>query len=238
MLRKVLPSVAIGAVLLYLGASWMVFAALLIVGLVLQWSLRRTVKRAGRKAIDALPATIRLASEHPAAWRHVDQVRSAIAELRKLGFAPAGEFSVPEMPGVLVAGFANVEHSLYAAVCEHPTGIVWTDLGGEYTDGTSLTATNAPAGDELDSIEGTVRIRAKGAPAETLLRRAREAGMPMPLRPVDPAMFKLTFERAYARDTAKRKQRPLSNREADRFLDKVGKRADTKADAEHTTVGV
>jgi hypothetical protein len=234
MQRKFLPALAIGAALLYLGVSWVWFAALLIVGATVQWYLRRLVKRAGRRAVVALPDTIRLAGQHPAPWRHADQVRAAADELRAIGFEPAGEYTVPEMPGVLVAGFANTRESLYAAVCEHPAGIVWTDLSGEYADGTSVSASNAPLGDELDPMEGTLRIRERGASASTLLHRTHEAGKPLPLKSVEPALFKLTFERVYARDTAARKKRPLTNREADRFLAKVG----SKAESEETTVGV
>lgn len=235
MLRKFLPALAIGGVLLYLGVSWVWFVGLFVVGATAQWYLRGLVKRAGKKAVAALPDTIRLAGQHPAPWRHADQVHQAGEELRALGFEPAGEFSVPEMPGVLVAGYAHAHYSLYAAVCEHPAGIVWTDLGGEYADGTSLSVTNAPLGDELDAMEGTLRIRDKGASAQTLLRRALEDGKQVPLKPVEPALFKLTFERAYAKDTAARKKHRLTNREADRFLAKVGADADPR---EESTVGV
>ena len=234
MLRKFLPAMVMVGVLVYLGVSWVAFVALFAVSAIAQMYLRRVVKRAGRKAVDALPDSIRLAGQHPAPWRHLDQVRAAVDQLLALGFEPAGEFTVPEMPGVLVAGFASTRESLYAAVCEHPAGIVWTDLGGEYSDGTSVSATNAPLGDELDPVEGTLRIREKGASASTLLRRVRDEGKRLPLKSVEPALFKLTFERVYARDTAARKQRQLSNREADRFLSKLH----SDAEADKTAVGV
>lgn len=173
-----------------------------------------------RKSIAKLSDRITLIPLKQAPWKNAAAAGSLTEELEKLGFVREGDFTIREMPGIIISGFAHISLSLWASVYEHPQGLHWIEIKGEYKDGTSVYSTNAPKGGEMDSLPGFIKIYDKDASAVILLERLQKEGPVVDLIPVIPGAFKENFEAGWAKWVKARKSQAVSAAEADRYVKK------------------
>ena len=88
-----------------------------------------------------------------------------------LGFHDAGQYTIEEIPGVNLWAFVNPSEAAYGVVYEHPMAGVAVDFVTQYEDGTGITYTTAPQGDELDRRPGHDKVYLKEASTEELYRK-------------------------------------------------------------------
>jgi hypothetical protein len=166
-----LPTIIISLVLLIL--------ALPILRRVIKLLLARFIIGAGLKAVgkDAMatqPDAIHLVLLPSAPWKNSEAITRLAQPLLGRGFSATGDYSIPELPGVLVRFLMNAEHSVFACVYEHPKAGTWMELATRYQDGTG--ATFSMMRDRgIEHRPQNVVVHAPGAtPGELLERMLRE----------------------------------------------------------------
>jgi hypothetical protein len=165
----------------------------------------------GKMALAAQPDTIHLEPAPPDAWRDAANARQVATALGALGFAEAGTFRIPELPGFTLLLLAHGGEGMYAAVYEHPQAGSWFEYFLKFDDGTSATFTTCkPTG--LDDRPGHPIHRSVGADPRSLFEQARTcpAGTPVGARAADAVA---TFENSYAESMAWRKARGVTRAE-------------------------
>jgi hypothetical protein len=159
---------------------------------ILKLLLARFVIGAGLKAIgkDALtkqPETIHLARLTGTAWRNPDAIKRLEEPLLARGFSATGDYSIAELPGVLVRFLLNAEHCVFACLYEHPKAGNWMELVTRYQDGTGATFTmmrdrgiqhrpqnvvvHAPGATPGELLDGMLRERPKRPAVELSAQR-------------------------------------------------------------------
>jgi len=195
---------------------WTWFAVL--AGALLAWGLFRPVlafllgPQIAAKALAAQPDRIHLQPTTGDAWTDAAGRDRCAAEIGALGFRAAGDFTVPELPGVRLALFANAPESLYAVVYEHPKAGRWCDFVCRFTDGSSCTWTSArPNG--LGQRPGHPVHHAPGAGIAALWKAVTRERPARPLQPVSVVGAAADLENAWAESIAWRKQQGVSRTE-------------------------
>lgn len=187
-------------------------------GVLLAWGLVRPVlafvlgPQIAAKALAAQPDRIHLQPATDADWADVAARDRLAAGIGDLGFRAAGSFTVPELPGMKLALFANAPESLYAVVYEHPQAGTWLDFACRFTDGSSCTWTTArPNG--LDPRPGHPVHHVPGAAATALWKAVTRERPARPLQPVSVVGAASDLENAWAESIAWRKQQGVSRTE-------------------------
>ncbi|MBD3177803.1 MAG: hypothetical protein GF320_21730 [Armatimonadia bacterium] len=163
------------------------------------WRLR---KRLGAYSdiMASVPTRLHLAAAPEPEWYHADDVAAASGALASLGFRDAGCFVPDEMPSLTLRGFHRPDDSAYAAIYDmHGVG-TWVDMVIRYQDGSSLTVTNAPEGEDIDSPPEAEKVWLRGATTEAVEAKLRELAEDTPRTPVSSDAFVTDFERAYAQE--------------------------------------
>jgi hypothetical protein len=217
--------------------AWVFFASfvttLLVVGLgpklvklafALFMLYRNRHEIAGAAGLAMQPDEIHLAPAGADPWEDRAAAGRLVQGFEREGFRSAGVFSVPEMPGVLAQLFAHTERRLIGVVYEHPAAGHWSDVVERRNDGSTTTWTSArPTG--LDQRPEHPHFYAPGAsPADLLARALRERG-PAPAEEVHLAELEALFERAYAEETAWRKNKGVSVAEVKRIEQQMNEAA-------------
>lgn len=120
--------------------------------------------------------------------------------LQRRGFQKIGAFAIPEIHGLLLQAFIDSRKNQYAVIYEHPLAGVFCDIVLKYQDGDSLTASNAPTGQELDQRPGHVKLYQKGARVEQLVDILNQHMQKKPVCQVRQDTFVADFENAYAEE--------------------------------------
>jgi hypothetical protein len=169
----------------------------------------------GRAALAQQPEEITLAPAAPDDWRDRDTIERTGLSLEAEGFALAGDFAIPEMPGARVRLLAHEGRGWFAAIHEHVQTGVWFDLVHRHSDGTTVTWTTSPPSG-LEDRPGHPIHRVIGAhPAELFLRACREAAAThIDCEPAWRVEAAEVFRRAHAESVAWRRQRGPSRHEA------------------------
>ena len=143
--------------------------------------------------------------------------RRAMEEYRRYldgdGFEEIGQYRVQEIPGMVLAAFAQKYLSVCAVVYTHPLVGCFLDMHSENEEGRSLTVSNAPTGDELDQPPGRRKIVDKTLTAVEmydLILRERPAP---PHKQFDASNFVDEFEAAYAKEMDWRMSRDGATKE-------------------------
>jgi hypothetical protein len=179
----------------------------------------------GRQVADAAlakqPDSIHLAPATPDAWQDPDNARQVTDAIRALGFADAGTFTIPELPGVTLGLLAHGESRTYAAIYQHARAGSWFEFFRRNADGTGVTFTTLPA-HGLSDRPGHPVVRLPGSDPRTLFERARHQHVAADSAPASPEAAARVFETGYAESIAWRKQNGVSRVEVMRV---AGKRA-------------
>lgn len=190
-------------------------------GLLVAWKLLRPVialslgPAIARRALAALPDQIHLVPAPESAWSKPEKRDRWTDELGPLGFPPAGDFLVGEMPGVRLRLFANEAESTYAVAYEHPQAGSWIEFACRFTDGTSCTWSNRRK-TGLDPRPGhPVHYVPKATPA-ALWKSVQRERPAKPAQPAAPGAAAGDFERAYAESIAWRKGAGITRAEVAR----------------------
>lgn len=201
-----------------------VLAVLAAVLLVIRWQLTAWLARVGQAAMAGQPDRIRLIPATPGVWRDPETPARLAAAFEREGFLEGGTFTVAEMPEVVVRLLGHPGEAMMAAIYQHPQAGTWVDCVSHHEDGTHVqVSTLPPTG--LDGPPGCLRLSAPGLEPAALVARLRHARPDRPARPVRVPALAAEFERAYAEETAWRRQRGISGRE----VAEVAKRMKTAA---------
>jgi hypothetical protein len=166
----------------------------------------------GRAALERQPDTIHLKPVELAKLRHAERVESLANAYAAVGFADAGLFTIPEMPGVHVRLLANTRESLYAAIYDHPVAGVFYDVVSRAVDGSSWTFTTArPTG--IKHRDDAHMTNLPGAEPGALVTACLRARPGTGLQACSTSTAVRDFETAYAEYIAWMKHRGLSTGE-------------------------
>ena len=169
-------------------------------------------KQVGAKALARQPERIHLENRGPDAFKNGAAARKVSDALATRGFADAGVYTIPELPGVVVHLMAHGGESLYAAVYEHPQAGIWFDLVTRYQDGTSVTySTSLPTA--LKPRPGHPTVNLPGLEPNAVLDRVLAQRPRRTLKPVSTDQAVGVFEQGYADSIDYRKQVGISTRE-------------------------
>jgi len=179
-------------------------------------------RQVAAQAVAKQPDTIHLEPASPGAWQDPDNARQVTDAIRALGFADAGTFTVPELPGVTLALLAHPSAALYAAIYQHARAGAWFEFFRRNFDGTGVTfSTLPPTG--LADRPGHPVVREPGSDPRRLYERATSArGATGDAEPASVEAAIRVFEAGYAEAIAWRKQNGVSRTEVMRI---AGKRA-------------
>jgi hypothetical protein len=116
------------------------------------------------------------------------------------GFEPAGLYECWEMPGLIISGFVLPSEQTLGIIYDHPIGGIWIDLCEEYTDGGSLTVSNASTGQSMDHMPQTTKIYLKESPVDELYQKFLSERSKAGRKAVSKEEFASTFEAAYKKE--------------------------------------
>lgn len=172
-------------------------------------SLEAESNDAIRQAVLSQPDTIQLVElADPAAWTICEGRDQATQALENLGFETIADYTIAEMPGVMVRALIQHSQQTYAAVC-NAGEVDWIDLVRFHPDGSAMTVTNAvlePGIEELSEGTAFEKQIDPGATAEQLHEQLLECEDNRQAEPITPEQFVERFESYYADDIAAKKQ--------------------------------
>jgi hypothetical protein len=184
-----------------------IVAAVVVLAWLARWWFRRWLRRKVGQAMSAaalldprasLPARIAL---RPAAQDELPEaLRAAWANWHGLGFRPLGDFAVEALDDVIVRGAVLAEARLGLAL-RAPAGD--DGAGATYvlfalTEGNRLIARSSDADDAPMETAGVQwRVDAGAAPQDAVAALSAEV-RGLALQAIDPALFKVVYERAWA----------------------------------------
>jgi len=146
------------------------------------------------------PLEIHLTGDAYNSFKDQKKLMELSDEMEKLSFTKAGCYSIKEMEGVRIAAFVNTERKYYGVIYEHPAVGFFADIAANYQDETTITASNAPTGGQLDHMPGSIKIYKKSAPISELFNEVDSHIGEKPLADVSAESFKPDFEKAYSRE--------------------------------------
>jgi hypothetical protein len=108
--------------------------------------------------------------DHPK-WSDSKKIKDLADAFLRNGFEESGTYSCWQIPSLIVAGFVRPSEQIVGVVYDHPTAGIWADVYVQYTDGGSLTVSNAPAGQEMDHMPQQTKIYCTESSVDELLKR-------------------------------------------------------------------
>lgn len=187
---------------LILQVFGVLFILVAVVGGYLLYRLYRFLKRIHRQAQDAsnldTPSRVTLIEANHPDWTQHGDLKHTLNKLRALGFQPAGNYDVLELPHLHLVGLVHPEDYLYAAVYMLSPGKIWTDLCSEQIDGEALTVSNADTGGTLDHAPGRRQLANAAWDIPELYDCIKAERGDGPFKDMFAVDFKAEFEHAYA----------------------------------------
>jgi len=104
-------------------------------------------------------------------WSDTEKIAGLVDSFLRNGFEAAGNYSCWEIPSLIVAGFVRPSEQITGVLYDHPIAGIWADCYVQYTDGGSLTVSNARVGQEMDHMPQQTKIYCTGSSVDDLLRR-------------------------------------------------------------------
>jgi hypothetical protein len=153
------------------------------------------------------PDRISLERHEKADWADVNRVDADTGKLTKVGFTRVGDFSINEMPGILIRGFVHPEQRVVAAIGQTIQGVTWWDVVRFHIDGSALTATSAPIIDGMERYQSEKfeKLYCADEPISFLLSEMRAVHPDTEPVAVEADRFAERFESYYAEDIAAKK---------------------------------
>ena len=102
--------------------------------------------RFGLKILSKPVLDINLTPLETAKWSDKQKASDLTDWFLRNGFEHAGLYESFEMPGLVISGFVLPSEQTLGIIYDHPIAGIWVDLCEEYTDGGSLTVSNASTG--------------------------------------------------------------------------------------------
>jgi hypothetical protein len=195
-----------GTVFQILGIIFLV----IVVVVVLAYFLIRRKLKAIAKALEGCAAQaseVHLEEELRPAWVTEPNVQSMMEELTQLGFTRGRAYGIEEMPQVKLCTFFRTDPAIACALYQHDAVGNWVDLVVKYEDGTDITVTNAPTGEDVDTRPNSTKVFLKGAGLTELCRELEGRLERKATRDIHDANFKEIFEEAYREDMEWRNKR-------------------------------
>lgn len=145
------------------------------------------------------------------------------------GFESAGLYECWEMPGVVISGFILPSEQIIGVIYEHPIGGIYVDICLEYTDGGSLTVSNAPIGHTMDHMPQQTKLYYKDATVDELYGYFRDEIRDSDRKTISKEEFASNFEAAYRKEIKWRMDRggPTSS-EVMRIAQEMGEVVDSE----------
>lgn len=143
---------------------------------------------------------ISLTSLDHSSWSEKKKIKELMETFQKYGFALAGQYECPEMPGLKIAGFIKPSEQLVGVINDHPIAGIWSEVCIQYTDGESLTVTNAPMGQEMDHMPESIMIYMKGSSLDEMMARVLAERKEKPRKTISKEEFSYNFEEAYKKE--------------------------------------
>lgn len=187
-----------GTLLKVVGALTLVLVVLLVLAyFFLRSKLRKLGAAIGEGLSGLSPEATLVARDFPAGDAEVGR---RVEALEALEFERGGAFDVEEMPGVSLVCLVRPGQNIAAVVYRHPKAGTWCDIYCRYQSAGSLTVTNAPAGGELDTRPGHVKLFDAALDEAALVARFDQELADRARVELTADCFKAVFEKAYADD--------------------------------------
>ncbi|MDQ7785983.1 MAG: DUF3137 domain-containing protein [Thermodesulfovibrionales bacterium] len=123
---------------------------------------------------------IHLSPIHNPKWTDLEKIRDLIDSFETKGFRSAGDYECSEIPSLIISGFVYPSQQMTGIIYDHPTGSIWVDIVVQYSNGGSLTVSNAPIGHSLDHMPQQEKFYLKESSVDELLEKIqaerKEAG--------------------------------------------------------------
>jgi hypothetical protein len=188
-----------------------VLLALPVLRIVFKALLRRfaggvVLKAIGEDALAKQPEKIHLVPLTASAWKNPGGIDRLAEPLLARGFSAAGDYSIPELSGVLVRFLMDRARGVFACLYEHPKAGTWMELVSRYQDGTGATFTMMRDRGIQHRPQNLVVHAPGSAPGELLDRMLRERPN-RPLAPLSAEKIVQLFEDAYREQLAWQKNK-------------------------------
>jgi len=104
-------------------------------------------------------------------WSDIHKIKDLVDSFLRNGFEAAGNYNIWEVPSLIISGFVRPSEQTTGVIYDHPTSGIWVDFYVQYTDGGSLTVSNAATGHELDHMPQQEKIYCRGSSVDELLKK-------------------------------------------------------------------
>jgi len=150
---------------------------------------------------------INLTPVEDAKWSDGKKVADLTDWFLRNGFESAGVYECLEMPGVIISGFTLPSEQIIGVIYEHPIGGIYVDICVEYTDGGSLTVSNAPMGHTMDHMPHQTKLYYRDAAVDEIYRYFRNEMRDSCRKTIKKEEFASNFEAAYRKEMKWRMER-------------------------------
>ncbi len=214
-----------GLLLKVLGIVFIVFLLLLAY---LAFRLKRWWKKVKSSVDDSqgVPVKIHLNEDLDPQWTDAEVVQALISDFKDAGFFKGKAYEISEMPQVRLLSLFS-DRNIPAVIYEHDQGFYWIDIAVQYEDGTELTVSSAPAGDEMDSPPYVKKITRPDANVAELIEILETELEAKPFEQVDDTTFRQHFEKSYEKSMTWRMNRGGTTEEE---FQRVAEKSDTNLD--------
>ena len=137
--------------------------------------------------------------DHPK-WSDKQKITDLVDSFLRNGFEAAGNYKCWEIPSLIVSGFVRPSEQITGVIYDHPISGIWIDFYVQYTDGESLTVSNAPRGHEMDHMPQQTKIYCKESSADELLNKLMDEMKKVERIPITKEDFPSHFEDQYRKE--------------------------------------
>lgn len=190
-----------------------------------------------QKNLNKLPSRIHLVPTQTLRFKDSMKISQFTQEFLSLGFQKGGDYTITEMPGVLISSFIYESENLIGVLYEHPVVGIFSDLCISYEDESSVMASSSPIGKVLDPDPMKKKIYEKTANIKKLFDIIMENKEEKDAKFVSKEAFAQYFEDAYAREMDSIALRGgLNKQEVTRIAENMNKNIPTEAIAITTEI--
>jgi len=140
-------------------------------------------------------------------WSDEIRITGLMNSFKQKGFEPAGDFECREIPSLIISGFINTREQMTGVIYDHPFAGIWADIIVQYHDKSSLTVSNAPAGQSLDHMPHHAKYYMKGNSFEELFEKVLHVRKDEGTGHSDKRRFCSIFEASYREEMKWRAER-------------------------------
>ncbi|MCP4691296.1 MAG: hypothetical protein GY859_24835 [Desulfobacterales bacterium] len=146
------------------------------------------------------PMKIHLNEDLDPRWKNEKEASTRIGEIKSFGFVEGRAYTVKEMPDVRFISFFSANREISVVFSKHDQEFFWTDFCVEYEDGSALTVSNAPMGDEMETRPEVKKLFLKETDIPGLYDVLKKEMAPGPKKKIDDENFRSEFEKSYQED--------------------------------------